>query len=156
MSELQCNMFFTRSAGKVVDVQRRTAAGFARGQLLLEGTSSGSGVNGGAGSSGSGHSTSGDARSSGSSSGGGTGKQRLRIHFQNENLVAEEAEDEQQGGAEGRWATAHHPALGTAESGSGSGGSGSSGGRRPRVLATVPDLICCIEEDSELGCSLCY
>lgn len=78
-----------------MDVQRRTAAGFARGELLLEGSSGGSTDSG-----------------SGSTAGeqGGGGACQLRIDFQNENLVA------------------------------------AAGGR---VLASVPDLICCLEADSE-------
>lgn len=82
-------------AGKVVDVQRQTTAGFARGQLLMEGD-----------------------RGS-----------RLKIAFQNELLVAfkegpeEAAEGQVEEGAEDAAARA--------------------------VLAAVPDLICCVEVDSE-------
>lgn len=125
-------------AGKVVDVQRSTTAGFARGQLLLEG---GSLRCAGAGGDSSG--------AGGSSSGaGGLQRQQLRIHFQNENLVAEEAGAEQPGLGGGQWAAAHHAATAAVQGGSGRGGRG-GGSSEVCVLATVPDLICCIEEDSE-------
>ncbi|PRW56447.1 hydantoinase subunit beta [Chlorella sorokiniana] len=143
--------------GKVIDVQRSTTAGFARGTLLLERGSGGS--NRGAGD----FSSSASGRSGGSRSSGGDGggsavvsspKQRLRIHFQNENLVAEElgADEAQAGQAGGQWATAHHPAAlpaaATAEASSSRDGSSGGGSSGARVLATVPDLICCIEEDT--------
>lgn len=119
-------------------MQRSTTAGFARGQLLLEG--------GGLRCAGAGGDSSG---AGGSSSGaGGLQRQQLRIHFQNENLVAEEADAEQPGLGGGQWAAAHHAAAAAAQGGSGSSGR-DSGSNGLRVLATVPDLICCIEEDSE-------
>lgn len=128
------------STGKVVDVQRATTAGFARGQLLLEGDSSLS------------------TSSAGGNSGGSTNasglRKRLRIRFQNENLVAEEADEGQEGAAGGQWAAVHRTAAvgaaASSSSGSGTGGATSEGsGGGARVLASVPDLICCIEEDSE-------
>lgn len=89
-----------------MDVKRRTTAGFARGEVLLEGGSEGAGGGGGEGS----------------------GRRGLRILFQNENLVArEEGEEAQRGEA----------------------GETRGGGGRGAVLAAVPDLISCVEADSE-------
>lgn len=71
-------------AGKVVDVQRQTTQGFARGRLLLEGS-------------------------------GAFAGRTLTVDFQNENLLAVEGPGE-------------------------------------RLLASVPDLICCVEAESEPRC----
>ena len=78
-------------AGKVVDVQRQTTGGFARGHLLLEG------------------------------SGAACAGRVLRILFQNENLLAFEQAAEQEAGTE----------------------------QQQRLVVAVPDLICCVEVESE-------
>ena len=106
-------------------MQRSTTAGFARGQLLLEGSCAG-GAGGGAPS----------GRSS-----AGTRGQRLQVSFQNENLVAELVEGVQ------RCPQPEQP--GGCDLQMDSNNVGGSGGC---VLATVPDLICCIEDASELPC----
>ncbi len=111
------------SAGKVVDVQRRTSGGFARGQLRLAGAGAHSGCS-------------------------------MRIDFQNENLVAYR---EPAAAVETPAEEEDTPPAAPVGSGEGHAVNAPAGdvappqGAAAEVVASVPDLICCIESESELG-----
>lgn len=109
------------SAGKVVDVQRRTSGGFARGQLRLAGAGAHSG-------------------------------RSMRIDFQNENLVAYLELVVAAGTPADGEDTPPAAPVGSSEDHAVNAPAGDGAppqGAAAEVVASVPDLICCIESESE-------